>query len=278
MSRKNLMRLAGVGFVLFVFIPIQITSSYGADAGTIKTLKEKLVFANKILDMEGLARPMGHISVRIPKTDTFLISRNCAPGNVATIDDIVTCNLDGKVIDGKYPTYGEVMGHAMVYRMRKDLNSVAHTHSAAVIALSMTGTTLLLASNQAMKLHSTKFDTPMTLFGVGHLEKPELCAKVTQGLGPNFAVVLKGHGALIVGKSLEECAVNCCDIETAARYQLMAASAGKIAMFDRDELDALTEFKVKTAKQGGDWEEVGTASSTGRAWEYYTSKVKKAER
>lgn len=254
---------------LFVMIPINITASHGADKATIETLKEKLVLANKILDMEGLARPMGHISVRIPGTDTFLISRNVAPGNVATTEDIVVCNLEGEVIQGKYPTYGEVMGHAMVYKKRKDLNSVAHTHSAAVIALSMTGTTLLLASNQAMKLHSMEFDTPITLFGVGHLEKPELCEKVVDALGPNFAVILKGHGALIVGKSIEDCLVNACDIETAARYQILASSAGKVLLFDRNELDALTGFKVEVAKK------VGTGSSIGRAWEYYKSKVKR---
>jgi ribulose-5-phosphate 4-epimerase/fuculose-1-phosphate aldolase len=276
MSKRTLIkRLALSVLVLFIMLPMNITFSFGADGATIKALKEKLVLANKILDMEGLARPMGHISVRIPKTDTFLISRSVAPGNVTSIDDIVTCNLEGKVIEGKYPTYGEITGHAMVYKMRKDINSVAHTHSAAVIALSMTGTTLLLASNQAMKLHSTKFDTPMTLFGVGHLEKPELCEKVVDALGPNSAVMLKGHGALIVGRSIEECTVNACDIETAARYQLMASSAGKVTVFDRGELDALTDFKVKVAKQGADWEEAGTGSSTGRAWEYYTSKVKK---
>ncbi|MEI9474997.1 MAG: class II aldolase/adducin family protein [Deltaproteobacteria bacterium] len=276
MSKRDLLKRLAISVVpLSIMTPMNITSGHAADDATIKALKEKLVLANKILDMEGLARPMGHISVRIPKTDTFLISRNIAPGNVASIDDIVMCNLDGKVIQGKYPTYGEITGHAMVYKMRQDLSSVAHTHSAAVIALSMTGTTLLLASNQAMKLHSMKFDTPMTLFGAGHLQKPELCEKVVEGLGPNFAVILKGHGALIVGRSLEECVVNACDIETAARYQIMASSAGKVLPFDRSELDALADFKVRVAKQGGDWKEIGTGSSTGRGWEYYTSKVKK---
>ncbi len=55
-------------------------------------LKEKLIIAGKILDREGLARPMGHISVRIPGTETFLITRSIAPG-MATLEDIVVCNL-----------------------------------------------------------------------------------------------------------------------------------------------------------------------------------------
>jgi ribulose-5-phosphate 4-epimerase/fuculose-1-phosphate aldolase len=93
----------------------------------INTLKENLIIACKILDMENLASPMGHISVRIPGTETFFITRSIAPG-MATLDDIVVCNIEGKVIRGKYSeTFGEVSGHAAVYKKRKDITSVAHT-------------------------------------------------------------------------------------------------------------------------------------------------------
>ena len=45
--------------------------SYGADESTIKQLKEKLIIADKILELGKLATPYGHVSVRIPGTESF---------------------------------------------------------------------------------------------------------------------------------------------------------------------------------------------------------------
>ena len=105
-----------------------------ADEATLRELKEKLIIAGRILDMEDLVRPLGHITVRVPGTETFLITRGVSPG-MAMLDDIVVCDMDGKVIEGKYSqTFGEVLCHAGVYRKRKDIQSVAHTHSWNVMA------------------------------------------------------------------------------------------------------------------------------------------------
>lgn len=240
----------------------------------INTLKEKLIIANRIIDMENLATPMGHISVRIPGTDTFLISRNIAPGEVASVDDMIVCDLQGKVIQGKGRVYGEIMGHAAVYKRRKDLNSVAHIHPANVIAMSMTGKTLLMASSEAMQVG---YKAPIGFFKkTYYLAKPEICEEVADMIGPNFAVILKAHGALVVGRSVEECTVLAIRLETAAQYQLMASAAGKLELLTKEEMATFAEYLEQTAKLlGADWEKEGTGSSIGRAWEYYRAKVKK---
>ena len=277
-ERNVILRLVPLLLFPVIIIPLNITVSHGADTAAINELKDNLIIANKILDSEGLARPMGHVSVRIPGTETFLISKSVAPGMVSARDDILVCDLNGKVVEAKDKasarTYGEVQGHASVYRKRPDLTSVVHTHSAAVIAMSMTGNTLLMASSQAMKMGGWK--EPIGFYKKTiQLEKPEIGEEVAALLGPNYCVILKGHGALIVGKGVEEAIVNACDLEIAARYQLMAQSAGNLVLFTREEMEMLLPFKLETAKQGGDWQSLGTVSSTGRAWEYYKSKVKK---
>ena len=80
----------------------------------LRELKEKLILAGRILDMEDLVRPLGHITVRVPGTETFLITRGVSPG-MATVDDVLVCDMDGNVIEGKYSrTFGEVLAHAGV--------------------------------------------------------------------------------------------------------------------------------------------------------------------
>jgi len=267
MYKKSMARmLPGLSLFLLVSISIGLTSSYGADEATIKELKEKLIIASKILDMEGLVRPMGHISVRIPGTETFLITRSIAPG-MATLDDIVVCNMEGKVIEGKYSrTFGEVMGHIGVYKKRKDIQSVAHTHSPNAIALTMTETTLLPASVQALKAGYE----PIGLYKkIAMLEIPEVGEEVADLIGSNKVVLLKGHGAVVVGKSIEETTINAIDLEVAAKLQILASSSGKLVTFTDQEKEPLVKFLKMMETQGG------TASPYGRAWEYYKSLLKK---
>jgi ribulose-5-phosphate 4-epimerase/fuculose-1-phosphate aldolase len=232
----------------------------------INILKENLIIANKILDKQGLASTMGHISVRIQGTETFLITRSIAPG-MATLDDIVVCNIAGKVIQGKYSeTFGEVAGHAAVYKKRKDINSVAHTHSPYVIALSMTGNTLLNLGTEALKVG---FGTISLYEKFRMLENQEVGEEVVDLIQENKAVILRGHGAVVVGQSIEGCTVACISLEKAARFQLMAASAGKLAIFSEEEKKPIVEFLKKVGARAG------TSSSDGRAWEYYKFLLKK---
>jgi L-fuculose-phosphate aldolase len=184
---------------------------------------------------------------------------------MATLDDIVVCNIEGKVIQGKYSeTFGEVLGHSAVYKKRKDITSVAHTHSPHVIALSMTGNTLLNLGTEALKVG---FGTIGLYEKFRMLEDQEVGEEVADLIRENKAVILRGHGAVVVGQSIERCTVACIYLEKAARYQLMAASTGRLAIFSEEEKKPVVEFlkKVGTLK--------GTGSSDSRAWEYYRSKV-----
>ena len=267
MYKKSITRrLPVLSLFLLAFLSVNVSSSYGADEAVIKELKEKLIIASRILDMEGLARPMGHISVRIPGAETFLITRSIAPG-MATLDDIVVCNMEGKVIEGKYSrTFGEVMGHVGVYKKRKDIQSVAHTHSPNAIALTMTEMTLLPASVQALKAGYE----PIGLYKrIAMLEIPEVGEEVADLIGSNKVVLLKGHGAVVVGKSIEETTINAIDLEVAAKLQILASSSGKLVTFSDQEKEPLIKFLKMMETQGG------TASPYGRAWEYYKSILKK---
>jgi ribulose-5-phosphate 4-epimerase/fuculose-1-phosphate aldolase len=258
------------GFVLSLFfcceLILSISSTYGADNATIEQLKEKVILANKILDMENLARPLGHVSVRIPGTETFLITGSVAPGQ-ATIDDIVICDMNGKVLQGKYQrTYSEVVIHTGVFKKRPEYNSVIHSHSPYVIALSMTETPILPASFEAIELGSQ----PIALYKkIVFVDKPELGEEVAAMLGPNLAVTLKGHGALVVGRTIEEATIMAVKLEIAAKLQLLASSAGKVVPFTEAEKKPLNDFLTAVNQKGG------TINSYGRAWAYYENLFKK---
>lgn len=234
-----------------------------AREATIKQLKEKLILANKILELEKLATPFGHVSVRIPDTDTFLITRSVAPGT-ATMDDILICDMDGKILQGKYDdTYSEVVIHTGVYKKRKEFNSVIHSHSSHVIALSMADITVLPADLQAAIVGLE----PIALYKkMVFIDKPELGEEVADLLGPNKAVILKGHGAVVVGKSIEDAIWAARILETSAKFQWMARCVGELASVTDQERRELVEFFKRVSRTG---------HGSFREWAYYEFKLNK---
>jgi ribulose-5-phosphate 4-epimerase/fuculose-1-phosphate aldolase len=234
-----------------------------ANKEAIEQLKEKLILANKILEFLKMATPFGHVSARIPGTETFLITGPVAPG-MATMEDIVVCDMDGKVLQGKYKnTYSEVAIHTGVYKKRKEFNSVIHSHSPYIIALSIVDLTVLPTGLTS----SVVGYQPIALFKkVVLIDKPELGEEAADLLGLNKAVILKGHGALVVGKSIEDAIYVGRNLETSAMLQWMASCVGKVVPLAEQEIERLNEYK-KWAGQSG--------MAADREWRYYECLLKK---
>jgi ribulose-5-phosphate 4-epimerase/fuculose-1-phosphate aldolase len=87
--------------------------------------------------------------------------------------------------------------------------------------------------------------------------------------GPNKAVMLRGHGAVIFGKSIEEAAMMAVKLELAAKLQLLAMSVGKLVAFTEQEKTPVLECLRMVEQKGG------ATTSYGRAWTYYESLFKK---
>jgi ribulose-5-phosphate 4-epimerase/fuculose-1-phosphate aldolase len=238
------------------------TVSKKATEATLEALKEKLITANKILESEKIATPFGHISVRIPGTETFLITRSISPG-AATLEDILICDMEGRILEGKYQdTYSEVVIHTGVYKVTKTFNSVVHFHSTYVIGLSMAGATVIPANLQATIVGLE----PIAVFKkMLYIDKPELGEEVANLLGPNKAVILKGHGAVAVGESIEDAIYAALNLERSAMFQWMARSIAPLAPVSAKEKKLLSEYHNRL-KRGG--------HGSSREWTYYEWKLK----
>jgi ribulose-5-phosphate 4-epimerase/fuculose-1-phosphate aldolase len=234
----------------------------GTSAAAVRHLKQKLLTANRILDLERLATPFGHISVRIPGTETFLITRSISPG-AAVMNDILVCDMDGKILRGKYQdTYSEVVIHTEVYKKRKDVNSVVHFHSTHVIALSLAGHTVIPANLQVTVVGLK----PVAVYKkMLFIDKPRLAMEIADLMGADKAVILKGHGAVAAGVSIEETMYTALNLERSAMYQWMARNVGKVDPISAADMNELTKYH-KRLQRGG--------HGSSREWTYYEWKLK----
>ncbi|MBX9740591.1 MAG: class II aldolase/adducin family protein [Beijerinckiaceae bacterium] len=201
--------------------------------------KQRLVDAGRLLEAHGQADfTNGHVSVRVPgRQDIFFMKPHSIGFGEITLDNILTVDLDGTVVEGAGRRHSEVFIHTEIYRARPDLLSVMHSHPPHAVALSCTGETLAPISQpaaiffEALPLYDGEIDLIRT---------PEMGRGVAAALGPHRAVLMRNHGIAVGGVSVEETTVTALMLEQAAMIQMLAMSSGRAApMFAPEKVRAL---------------------------------------
>jgi ribulose-5-phosphate 4-epimerase/fuculose-1-phosphate aldolase len=146
--------------------------------------------------------------------------------------------------------------HQAVYQARSDVGAVIHFHSPHVILLTVVGETVRSLHN-----YSAIFHEGVPVFeGTGQVETPERAAEIARLLGPAKAILLRGHGAVVVGKSIPEVCILALYLEESARLQTEAMKLGQPRFLSSDEAERVAKRTFKPA-------------STDRAWEHFQAKV-----
>jgi ribulose-5-phosphate 4-epimerase/fuculose-1-phosphate aldolase len=206
-----------------------------------------LVVANHILVNEGVLDGFGHISVRDPSNpERFFIARSMAPALV-TLEDLVSVDLDGVVHDaqGRH-TYVERFIHSEIFRARPDVMSVIHSHSPAVIPFGVTGARLrpichmsgfLGAVTPVYEIRHSAGETSDLL-----IRNQALGVSLAQCLGQANVALMRGHGSVTVGTSIQQAVYRGIYTESNARLQALAAPLGEINFLTDAEAQATSDM------------------------------------
>jgi L-ribulose-5-phosphate 4-epimerase len=209
----------------------------------ISDLKKKLAMSSRMLFNAGLVDYSGHISARVPGSNHLVILPHPVSRALVVADDMVITDFDGKLIEGKYKAPSEVYMHARAYKARDDIESVAHLHNHMVAVLSMVDTPFFPASSN-----------PGAFFGPGPLPvymDPALIHTIEQGdavarsLGNGDAVMLRGHGSMVVGQAIEWVFAACVDLEEAASRFYKASLLGPVRVYNEDETRRVMQGRRK---------------------------------
>jgi ribulose-5-phosphate 4-epimerase/fuculose-1-phosphate aldolase len=203
----------------------------------------ELVNANRILANERVVDSFGHVSVRHPdRSDRYLLNRVRAPELVEAAD-ILEFTLDGIAIDerGRQPPL-ESFIHGAIYEARPDVNAVVHTHSLSVIPFGVTKTKLKpLLHTCACIGHEVPVWDCQHKFGdttllVDNLERGRDLANL---LGSRPAALMRGHGAVVVGREVRLAVYIAYYLEVAAKLQMQSSGNWRRNIFDarRDRPD-----------------------------------------
>jgi ribulose-5-phosphate 4-epimerase/fuculose-1-phosphate aldolase len=220
-------------------------------------LRRDLVLANHIIERFHLSNAFGHVSVRIPGTQTFLFPTRRSPG-LADEAHLLVLDTDGKILSGEGTPNSEFWIHARIYAARPDVGGVVHAHPAACICLTQIGQPHRIVHNGGGAFHAgvPEFER------IGLIRSAVLGDLLAQRLGGGTAVMMRGHGFTTVAADVRTATVAACLLEESAELQLrMLAAAGgdaaRIRAYTQEETD-----RVSTVLE---------PRVVSRAWEYYAA-------
>ncbi|GAA2241502.1 class II aldolase/adducin family protein [Streptomyces ruber] len=203
--------------------------------------KERLAGALRIFGRLGFDDGVsGHITVRDPEfSDCFWVNPFGMPFRHVTVSDLVMVNSEGQVVHGHYHVNQAAFTvHAQVHAARPDVVAVAHCHSVHGRALSALGELLDPITQESCAFYE---DHGLYDSYTGVAVSAEEGRRIAAALGSRKALVLRNHGLLTVGDSVDAAAWWFLSMERSAQVQLTARAAGRPVLVDHRQAVATRE-------------------------------------
>jgi len=209
-------------------------------------VKSDFITALRIIYREGLSDAFAHLSARSNEGDQMMFMPRKSPALVER-DELFFVDFERPVAQSAL--------HQAIYKARPDVRAILHFHSPAVILLSVVG-----QSVRPMHNYSAIFHQGVPLYtGTGQVESPARAAEMAKLLGDARALMLRGHGAVVVGQSIREVCMLALFLEESARLQSEATRLGAPAFMERDEAEKIAKRTFKP-------------TSVERAWDHFAAK------
>ncbi len=216
-----------------------------------KELCTQVAWACRILAGDGHADlTLGHVSVRSSDNIVYIKRKDIGLDEV-TPGDVLAIDLDCNILAGEGVLHLETVLHSEVYKVRRDVNSIAHTHAPYATALGATTADLALINHDAVLFYD----------GLGHFEETaglisssDMGKMVAQALGAHRAVIMGNHGVLCVGSSVPWLTYTALTLERAIKIQAIATSLGPLKPVSKEAAKRLFAEKYRDEFIHSYWE------------------------
>jgi L-fuculose-phosphate aldolase len=211
-----------------------------------KHLRMKIVEIGKeILRSNLTIGTWGNISCRVPNEECFIITPSGMNYETLDADDVVVLDYNGTVLSGNRKPSIELPLHLAVYKAREDVQAIIHTHSPYASAMAV-----------ARKDIPATVEDLVQIVG-GNVRVNEYALPGTHQLGINTlnalegrnAVLLANHGALGVGRDLDEALRVCQIVEKSAKINIFAQLMGGAVELSNQDIEEMRNFYLNSYGQ-----------------------------
>jgi ribulose-5-phosphate 4-epimerase/fuculose-1-phosphate aldolase len=180
---------------------------------------------------EGIA---GHITARDPEfTDTFWVNPFAMAFSHIRVSDLIRVDHTGEVVEGNYPVNAAAFAiHSQIHQARPDVVAAAHSHSTHGRAFSTLGMQLEPITQDVMAFYE---DHALFDDYTGVVLDLEEGKRIAHALADNKAAILRNHGLLTVGPTVDAAVWWFITMERSCQVQLLAMAAGPRVFIDADQ-------------------------------------------
>ncbi|HYL69378.1 MAG TPA: class II aldolase/adducin family protein [Candidatus Limnocylindria bacterium] len=207
-----------------------------------KHRKQRLAAAFRLFSRFGFDEGVaGHITARDPeRLDHFWVNPFGMHFGQIRASDLILVNHHGEVVEGKYPVNQAAFAiHSRVHAARPDVIAAAHSHSIYGKAWASLGRLLDPITQDACAFYE---DHGLFADFTGVVYETSEGERIAQALGNYKAAILRNHGLLTVGHTVEEAAWWFITMDRSCQAQLLAEAAGKPMKIDHANALATREL------------------------------------
>ncbi|MYW02302.1 class II aldolase/adducin family protein [Streptomyces sp. SID3343] len=205
--------------------------------------KERLTAALRLFGRFGFEEGVaGHITARDPElTDHFWVNPFGMSFKHITVDDLILVNHEGQVVEGRFHVNQAAFAiHSQIHAARPDVVAAAHSHSTHGRAMAALGVKLEPITQDVCPFYE---DHEVFDDYAGVVLDADEGRRIAKTLGAHKALILRNHGLLTVGQSVDAAAWWFITMERSCQVQLLAKAAGEVrhispenARLTRDQL------------------------------------------
>jgi len=193
----------------------------------------------RLYNRQLLAATDGNVSLR--RGDSLLVTPSGVNKGFIRPEQILTLDLEGRVVEGEGAPTTEILMHLTVYRRRPDIAAVVHAHPPWATACTIAGVSLEPGVLPEVVLTLGAIPTaPYATTGT-----PALAAAIRELIREYDAVLLAHHGALTLGRDLEDAVNKMEKVEHAALVVALAHLLGGARPLPAAEVAYLTRLGLQ---------------------------------
>jgi L-fuculose-phosphate aldolase len=217
--------------------PLGAAGRAGSDRGSAEDVRDLLAIGCRILAGEGHEHfQFGHASAReSAAADRFWVKPADIGLHEVRSRDLVLVGLEGDRLAGDRPLHTELPIHSEIYRRRPDVAAVVHTHPFHAAALAASSADFRVVSQDSLPFGAG----PARLDSALLVVTPEQGRAVADALADGPVVLLRNHGIVVAGRSVEEAVYLAVAFERSVRLQHAAAALGEVREIPPNEVEEL---------------------------------------
>jgi len=210
-------------------------------------MRKQLHEAHLTLEKYGLvAYTSGNVSVKV--NEHVIIKPSGVPYSLLRPEDYVVVDLDGNIIEGNKKPSIDTATHLHLYRGIEWAKSIIHTHStfATVWAVAEKPIPVLCTA------HADVFGEEIPLSEYAPVGSEAIAKAVLKVLGKSGVVLLRKHGVMVVGSSLDDAIKKAIFLEEVARIAYFAQMMTVPVPLAKDEVERLyLQYHTKYGQNKG---------------------------